>query len=351
MPKMLSRHVGAAIVAKMNERAKRDDERKKEDKEERNEEEEEESEEGEFFKRRRRQSSMHAASSREDEKDTAAQTMIRVKDHKRPGMMRTVTFFSGKSGGAKTANPAAKADGEEELEGEEEEDEYQVALDRKEELDVLMEDSFDVLLGETNDDGAKESQTYLRRTRTHAAATTTTTRNVTKTSSEDKYRKEFQRSKTLVHRRTPLDIVDSFVDDGYEYGKKSMMKRTQTRGASRYELPNPENTWYPTLDIVNKAFKNILNAVAEKLTKQDTKLGKCASGVRKKQVKWTMEVAKIEPKRRHDDADIRMDDRNWVRGSRFFEFSQTRFFTTWIATMVFSTSSRKVSIIGSGLRR
>ena len=147
----------------------------------------------------------HAASSREDEKDTAAQTMIRVKDHKRPGMMRTVTFFSGKSGGAKTANPAAKADGEEELEGEEEEDEYQVALDRKEELDVLMEDSFDVLLGETNDDGAKESQTYLRRTGTHAAATTTTTRNVTKTSSEDKYRKEFQRSKTLVHRRTPLD--------------------------------------------------------------------------------------------------------------------------------------------------
>lgn len=335
MPKMLSRHVGAAIAAKMNERAKRDDERKKEDKEERNEEEEEESEEGEFFKRRRRQSSMHAASSREDEKDTAAQTMIRVKDHKRPGMMRTVTFFSGKSGGAKTANPAAKADGEEELEGEEEEDEYQVALDRKEELDVLMEDSFDVLLGETNDDGAKESQTYLRRTRTHAAATTTTTRNVTKTSSEDKYRKEFQRSKTLVHRRTPLDIVDSFVDDGYEYGKKSMMKRTQTRGASRYELPNPENTWYPTLDIVNKAFKNILNAVAKKLTKQDTKLGKYASGVRKKQVKWTMEVAKIEPKRRHDDADIRMDDRNWVRGSRFFEFSQTRFFTTWIATMVF----------------
>ena len=175
MPKMLSRHVGAAIAAKMNERAKRDDERKKEDKEERNEE-EEESEEGEFFKRRRRQSSMHAASSREDENDTAAQTMIRVKDHKRPGMMRTVTFFSGKSGGAKTANPAAKADGGEELEGEEEEDEYQVALDRKEELDVLMEDSFDVLLGETNDDGAKESQTYLRRTRTHAAATTTTTR-------------------------------------------------------------------------------------------------------------------------------------------------------------------------------
>ena len=172
MPKMLSRHVGAAIAAKMNERAKRDDERKKEDKEERNEEEEEESEEGEFFKRRRRQSSMHAASSREDEKDTAAQTMIRVKDHKRPGMMRTVTFFSGKSGGAKTANPAAKADGEEELEGEEEEDEYQVALDRKEELDVLMEESFDVLLGETNDDGAKESQTDLRRTRTHAAATT-----------------------------------------------------------------------------------------------------------------------------------------------------------------------------------
>ena len=102
----------------------------------------------------------------------------------------------------------------------------------------------------------------------------------------------------------PLDIVDSFVDDGYKYGKKSMMKRTQTRGASRYELPNPENTWYPTLDIVNKAFKNILNAVAKKLEKQDTKLGKYASGVRKKQVKWTMEVAKIEPKRRHEDADI-----------------------------------------------
>ena len=226
---MLSRHVGAAIATKMNERARKD-EVKKDDTEERNEEEEEEeSEEGEFFKRRRRQSSMHAASSREDEKDTAAQTMIRVKDHKRPGMMRTVTFFSGNSGGVKTANPAAKADGEEELEREEEEDEYQLALDRKEELDVLMEDSFDVLLGETNDDGAKESQTYLRRTGTHAAATTTTTRNVTKTSSEDKYRKEFQRSKTLVHRRTPLDIVDSFVDDGYEYGKKSMMKKLKMK--------------------------------------------------------------------------------------------------------------------------
>ena len=96
---MLSRHAGAAIAAKMNERARKD-ERKKEDKEERNEE-EEESEEGEFFMRRRRQSSMRAASSREDEKedgkDTAEQTMIRVKDHKRPGMMRTVTFFSRKS--------------------------------------------------------------------------------------------------------------------------------------------------------------------------------------------------------------------------------------------------------------
>ena len=41
MPKVLARHVGAAIAAKMNERAKRDDERKKEDKEERNEEGEE----------------------------------------------------------------------------------------------------------------------------------------------------------------------------------------------------------------------------------------------------------------------------------------------------------------------
>ena len=66
MPNLLSRHVGAAIAAKMNERA-RNDERKKEDKEERNE--EEESEEGAFFKRRRRQLSMHAASSREEEED------------------------------------------------------------------------------------------------------------------------------------------------------------------------------------------------------------------------------------------------------------------------------------------
>ena len=71
------------------------------------------------------------------------------------------------------------------------------------------------------------------------------------------------------------------------------------------------------------------------MLKTDTQLGLRSSGVRKKQVRWTMNLAKIEARRRHRDANIREDDRTWVRGTRFFEFSQTRLFTTWIATMVF----------------
>ena len=114
----------------------------------------------------------------------------------------------------------------------------------------------------------------------------------------------------------------------------TIIKKTQTK-KSRYVLPNPENTWYPSLDIVKKSFRNVLNEVTKRVLKTDTQLGLRSSGVRKKQVRWTMNLAKIEARRRHRDADIREDDRTWVRGTRFFEFSQTRLFTTWIATMVF----------------
>jgi voltage-gated sodium channel len=313
MSQFRARQVGAAVA--IAERARNESGAalvREEDNEERK--------EGGFFTRRRRLTSpSFTENGTRDEEQTSSST-IQVKNHKKPGTMRTLTFRSAKT---------AKADGA--TENDDEEEEYEMALDRKEELGVLMEDSFDDLLGENNDHHAKRSQPYMRRTKTSAAAT----RNDTNTTSDDaSYGKEFQRSKSQMNSRSDFDFVDSFLDDGYEYGNKMKIERTQTK-ASRYQLPNPENTWYPSLDIVNKAFKNVLNEVAKKVTKSDTRIGKDSSGVRKKQVKLTMDVLNIESKRRHNDSNVRMDDSGWVRGTRFFEFSQTRFFSRWIATMVF----------------
>ena len=280
-----------------------------------------------FFSRGRNRSERDAEKGNEEKKDEK-ELSIRVKDYKRPGVMRTVTFSRTTSAAAATA---ANAVGEEN-------EEFQMALDREDELEVLMEDSLDVLLGEKSDRSpgfGDRNQPHVRRTKTHPAATMNA--NTYNTSSDDtykKYKKEFERSKSQTHNQHLDTFANSFADDGDEYRNNTIIKKTQTK-KSRYVLPNPENTWYPSLDVVKKSFRNVLNEVTKRVLKTDTQLGLRSSGVRKKQVRWTMNLAKIEARRRHRDADIREDDRTWVRGTRFFEFSQTRLFTTWIATMVF----------------
>ena len=81
-----------------------------------------------FFSRGRNRSERDAEKGNEEKKDEK-ELSIRVKDYKRPGVMRTVTFSRTTSAAAATA---ANAVGEEN-------EEFQMALDREDELDVLMD--------------------------------------------------------------------------------------------------------------------------------------------------------------------------------------------------------------------
>lgn len=236
---------------------------------------------------------------------------MRVQDTKRPGMMRTVSM--------------REKDEDNETEG----GGYTYAVDDGQEfVEILQESLSDFVIG------GDETNQKERRSRSSRRA------------SEMKSGSFFKgKYVTDVEVNTSYDI-DRSHEEAFEkdFGRITFNKDLQTNTRSfkmkkqnKYVVQNEDNTWYPRLDVVNNAFMNILKVVASKVRKNDMKMGigSTSCGVKKKEAKWTLEVAVLEKQRQSEKEHVRKDDRLWVRGTRFFEFSQTRIFTVWMASMVF----------------